>query len=157
MIALQATKPLYAATAITAILAFGLTSRAQNPSSDIRVEFASKTLSLHVTMRSKAEGQVTLFRYLLPWGNRNSMVLAAVTAGGQNLERYTVIDDPSPEQITVAPGEAVSGDINLESNFRGLRAALKKSDVHLFWAYRAPDELRIGNWSGGWILIPQQK
>jgi len=52
---------------------------------------------------------------------------------------------------------SVSGDINLADYFRDLEGVVKKSDVQLFWAYMAPDELHIAHWSGGWILIPQQK
>jgi hypothetical protein len=41
--------------------------------------------------------------------------------------------------------------------FKGLDAALKKSEVHLFWAYEAPKQLNIPHWSGGWVLIPKQQ
>jgi len=35
--------------------------------------------------------------------------------------------------------------------------ALKKSDVLLFWAYKAPAALHIPRWTGGLVVIPQQK
>jgi hypothetical protein len=53
--------------------------------------------------------------------------------------------------------ETRTGDFNLQMKFIGLDAGLKKSPVHLFWAYRAPKELNISEWPGGLIVIPQQK
>jgi hypothetical protein len=50
----------------------------------------------------------------------------------------------------------LAGDIDLQYEFVALESALKKSEIHLFWAYKAPDQLRIHRWSGGWILIKQQ-
>jgi hypothetical protein len=38
-----------------------------------------------------------------------------------------------------------------------LSRATKRSEVHLLWAYESPEELHISHWSGGWILLPQQK
>ena len=64
------------------------------------------------------------------------MVIVAAMSGGRVLERELPVDDPV---------------------FPNLRRALKASDVQLFWAYEAPESLHISRWSGGWILIPQQK
>jgi hypothetical protein len=85
------------------------------------------------------------------------MMLIAVTPDERFIQRVFPIDDPSPEQVTLGPNEAQSGEVNLQTRFKGLEAALGKSDVHLFWAYEAPKELNISRWSGGWVLIPQQK
>jgi hypothetical protein len=126
--------------------------------SGIQVELDSqKPLSLRVTLTSHAETQVTFPKYRLPWGNRNSMILVAVTPGKDYIVRNFPIDDPSYERVSVEPNESLSGDVSLEKAFTGLEAALKKSEIHLFWAYRAPEELHIARWSGGWILIPRQK
>jgi hypothetical protein len=85
------------------------------------------------------------------------MILVAVRPNGEQLEQNAVAGDPSPEEISLNPRETVSGDIDLIEVFKGLAAANKKSDIHLFWAYNAPEGLGIKRWSGGWIFIPQQK
>jgi len=85
------------------------------------------------------------------------MILVAVAPDGSQIHRNIPIDDPPPERISVGPNESLSGDVSLEKAFTSLDAALKKSDIHLFWAYKCPKELNIGQWAGGWILIPQQK
>ncbi|SRR6266478_9726758 len=131
----------------------------EDASPDVKVELSSqKPLWLHVTVRSRAETRVTLYKYLLPWGNLNSMLFVPVNRYGQCVvEKAFPIDDPSPETVLIEPIGALSGDMDLRRFVPGLEKALKKSDIHLFWAYKAPEELNIPRWSGGWILIPQQK
>ena len=125
---------------------------------DMQVELSSqKPLWLRVTLRSRAESPVTLNKERLPWGNRYSMILVAVTPGGQCLQQFFPIDDPGWEKISLNPGASASGEIDLADFFRDLGGAVKKSDIHLFWAYEAPAELHIARRSGGWILVPQQK
>lgn len=85
------------------------------------------------------------------------MILVAVKSDKNYLARNFPVDDPAPERVSIEPYESLSGDVSLEKAFKNLDAALKNSDVHVFWAYQAPEELNIGRWSGGWILIPQQK
>jgi len=83
------------------------------------------------------------------------MILIAVMPNGRDLEEILPIDDPTSERISLAPNEAASGFISLARRFKGLDEALVKSDVNLFWAYKAPKELNISQYSGGWILIPR--
>jgi hypothetical protein len=124
----------------------------------IRVELnPEKPFWLHVTVRSGAETTATFFKSQLPWGNRYSMVIVAVTPHGGCLDKELPIDDPGPETISLAPRESLSGDIDLRWFIRDLSSVTKKSDLQLFWAYQAPKEVKIAHWSGGWILIPRQK
>lgn len=85
------------------------------------------------------------------------MVLVPVKPDGQCLGKYYPVEDPVIRQFSLEPHGSLSGDIDLQSVLPGLEEALKKSDIHLFWAYEAPGELQAARWSGGWILIPQQK
>lgn len=124
----------------------------------IRVEAnPNKPLWLRVTVRSFATTRVTIYRESLPWGREGSIILAAVTPGGHHLNRFQFIDDPTMQEVSLDPGASLDGEINLADKFDGLDEAVKKSDVHIFWAYNAPEELHIARWSGGWLLIPQQK
>ena len=125
---------------------------------DVKVELSKeKSLWLHVTIRCRAKARVTFYKYQLPWGNYDSMEFVAVTSDEHYVKRIWPIDDPSPEMTSMEPNETRSGDFNLQMKFIGLDAALKKSSVHLFWAYRAPKELNISEWPGGLVIIPQQK
>lgn len=112
---------------------------------------------LKVELRPGGETPVTIYKSRLPWGSVYSMILVAVMPGGEGLKKELPVDDPSPEQVSLSPGESIQGEIDLRRIFRGLDEALRKSDVQLFWAYKAPEEVHIGRWSGGWILLPQQK
>ena len=123
----------------------------------VQVELDSKQpLSLRLTVTSATKNRVTFYKYLLPWGNVNSIVLVAVTAGGESLQRDMPIDDPSAQKITFDPNESLTGFIDLRKVFRGLDQALMKSDVNLFWAYNSPKELGIASRSGGWLLLRQR-
>lgn len=124
----------------------------------IQVELNSqKRLWLRITLRSLARSRLTLDREKLPWGSKYSMILVAVTPDGRRLDVDPSFDDPGFEKVSLEANESLSGDINLQNAIKGLGDQVRKSDVHLFWAYKAPEELHIARWSGGWILIPQQK
>jgi hypothetical protein len=85
------------------------------------------------------------------------MVLVAAKSYSEPLKKVLPVEDPARKQISVEPGQTLSGTLDLDGIFEGLDEARRKSDVHLFWAYQAPPELNIGRWSGGWILLPQSK
>ena len=139
------------------LLFFAAPGGGQTVPAGIQVEMnPQKPLWLRVTLESLAGTRVSLYKSRLPWGSRYSMVLAAVTPSGQYLDKELIIDDPSPEKVSLDPKGSLTGDINLQKAFRGLDGALRKSDVLLFWAYEGPEELHIAHWSGGWILIPQR-
>jgi len=86
------------------------------------------------------------------------MIFVPVNGDGQCIgERLLPVDDSGFQKLSLDPNESTTGDIDLRRFVPELEKALKKSDVHLFWAYKAPEELHIARWSGGWILIPKQK
>jgi hypothetical protein len=85
------------------------------------------------------------------------MEFVAVTPDEHYVKRIWPIDEPSPENTSMEPNETLSGDFNLQMKFIGLDGTVKKSSVRLFWAYNARKELNISDWSGGMIIIPQQK
>jgi len=114
-------------------------------------------LRLEITLRSGANKRVTIDKSQLPWATRYGMVLAAAKSDSETLEKVLPVEDPARKQIFVAPGQTLTGTLDLDGIFKGLDEAREKSDVHLFWAYQAPPELNIGRWSGGWILLPQSK
>jgi hypothetical protein len=46
------------------------------------------------------------------------------------------------------PNDTRSGELNLQTKFIGLVAAVKKPSLGLFWAYNAAKELNISEWPG---------
>ncbi|MDR3715256.1 MAG: hypothetical protein P4L51_20785 [Puia sp.] len=86
------------------------------------------------------------------------MLLVPVSRDGECIDnKYFAEEYPEYEKIPIEANGTISGKIDLQKLIPELGEALKKSDVHLFWAYKAPEELQIAHWSGGWLLIPQQK
>jgi hypothetical protein len=74
----------------------------------------------------------------------------------QALELIYPVDDPGPTQITIKPGETLTGEVDLQYVIKDLNT-VKKSDVLLFWGYKTPESLRLPRWAGGMVVIPQQK
>ena len=140
------------------LLSSSLRGRTQTKPEGIQVETNHDSpFVMRVELRSGAETRISVYKNRLPWGSANSMILVAVMPDGQTLKKELPVDDPSPEQVTLNPKEAIRGQIDLRKIFRGLDDVLRRSDVQLFWAYEAPEELNIPHWSGGWILLPKQK
>jgi len=83
------------------------------------------------------------------------MVFAAVRPNGDAVELPLPVSDPGLSEMSVKAGETLTGDIDLRYVIDP--NALKKSDVLLFWAYKAPAALHIPRWTGGLVVIPQQK
>ncbi|MFI5071337.1 MAG: hypothetical protein ACHP8A_10655 [Terriglobales bacterium] len=145
-------------SAIIFVASFSSAAVAQNtPEPAVQVELnPQKPLHLRVTLRSGAATTATFYRSELPWGNRYSMVFAAVRPNGHHVDLELPVDDPGPTKVSVKPREVLTGDIDLRYVIRDQNAT-KTSDVLLFWAYKPPDELHIPRWSGGLVVIPQQK
>jgi hypothetical protein len=130
----------------------------KNERGEIQVKVGSlKPFRLEITLRSGADKRVVINKSQLPWATRYGMVLVAANSDSEPLEKVLPVEDPARKQISIQPGQTLTGTLDLDGIFKGLDEARKKSDVHLFWAYQAPPELNIGGWSGGWILLPKSK
>jgi hypothetical protein len=73
-----------------------------------------------------AEKQVTVPRSRLPWGNRYSVILVAATPDGQSLQQFFPIDDPTFDEVLVAPGLVLDGEIHLTDFFQDIDTTVKK-------------------------------
>jgi hypothetical protein len=152
---IKQSKLLFAAVLFVASSA--VSGESHSLTSGVQVEMSTqKPLTLHVTLRSHAQIPVSLYTFMLPWGNRNAMMLVPVTRDRECFDnKYLVADDSGHQKVSIEPNGYISGDIDLRRILPGLEAARKKSDIHLLWAYEAPEELEIGHWLGGWIFIPR--
>lgn len=145
---------LVAAVFLTACCAPPMESHTTPPAIQVELNL-QKPLHLRVTLRSGAATTISISRYELPWGWRYSIVFAAAKPNGEAVDLILPVDDPGLVEMTVKPGETLTGDIDLR--YVIAPNALKKSDVLLFWAYKAPAALHIPRWSGGLVVIPQQR
>jgi hypothetical protein len=146
---------LIALMCLATVSTVGVAQNTAKPTIEVELN-RQKPLHLRVTLRSGAATTATFYQSELPWGNRYSMVFAAVRPNGEPVDLIFPVDDPGPTKVSVKAREALTGDIDLRYVVRDVNA-MKKSEVLLFWAYKAPDELHIPRWSGGLVLIPQQK
>jgi hypothetical protein len=116
-----------------------------------------RPLQLRISLLSHVHARTTIYKSDLPWGIRDSIILIAAKPNGEHIEQLHMTDDPSTEKISVAPNQILSGTVDLTEAVRDIDVVIRKSDIHLFWAYAPPKELGLPRWCGGWILIPQQK
>jgi hypothetical protein len=71
--------------------------------------------------------------------------------------KYVREEYPDYRKVTIEPNGFLTGEIDLRREIPELGEALKRSEVHLFWFYRPPEELHIEQYEGGWVLIPHRK
>jgi hypothetical protein len=145
-----------AASVLLAFFASPVGSETRRPGIIVELN-PEKPLWLRVTLRSGADHTATIFRSELPWGYRYSMVFVAVRPNGQPIDMELPVEDPVAEKVSLAPGASLTGDVDLARIISDVNRVTKQSEVHLFWAYKSPQELHVPRWSGGWVLIPQQK
>jgi len=149
-------RPLFIAALFLATLSnAGFAQNAPKPGVKVALS-RQNSLHLHVTLTSGAATTVQIHRFELPWGFRYSMVFAAARPDEETVELLLPVADPVMSDISVKPGETLTGEVDLRYVIRDL-GILKKSDVLLFWAYKAPAALHLPSWQGGLVVIPQQK
>ena len=125
-------------------------------SPEIQVELKHKgSFTLTVTLRSATTVKVT--ESFLPWvAPHPKFTLVVASLGGICIEKSSDINDSFLGPVDLKRGVPLSGDIDLEAEFPGLRNYLKIDGVHVFWAYEWPNNLSAGKWSSGRIYLPKQ-
>jgi hypothetical protein len=116
--------------------------------------------ALKITLVNRSARAISIYRHALPWVGFYSMLLIAAKADapGSVLEKSTLIDDPGPDTIILAPAESLHGAIILDDHFPTLTESLINNDVLIFWSYQcvAVDGER-SNRTGGFVLIPSMQ
>ena len=125
----------------------------------VRAELNNETLSLRVTIHSRSQTSVSLPMWRLPWGGQQLVMhLVPVDSDGVCIGNNSVLERlPDYRKAIIEPNGSLIGEIDLRREIPELDQALKKSEVHLFWFYKPPEELHIGQDSGGWVPIPSRK
>lgn len=151
------TRLLVIPTLIAAVCSISGQGKSQQDGVEVTLS-TQKPLTLHVTVHSHAQSRVTLSAYALPWGTRNSMMLLPVDSDRQCFDNTSFVpDDSGFEKVSIDANGSASGEVDLRTVLPSLEEELKKSNIHLFWAYKAPQDLHIGDRFGGLIFIPQRK
>src|SRR5882672_879483 len=103
--------------------------------------------SLCLLLLSHASTRINVYKGDLPWMSQHRMILVVVRPSGECVRRDVVIGDPPPGGISLNPDESLSGDINLTAAFKDLHDDIRRSELHLFWAYESPKVLGQPRWS----------
>lgn len=104
----------------------------------LAVEGDRSGAKLNLSLTNESGEALTVYRHALPWVGSSSILLIAAQTDrpGTLLEKTLPVDDPGPEQVTIAPGVTVSGTIALPQRFPGFEEALRSRDVVVFWSYQ---------------------
>jgi hypothetical protein len=119
-------------------------------------ESGSYVLDLRLT--SHLDKPVEVYEANLPWGNWYSMMLIAAVyengAGTEVLDHPGPIDDPGPTQMTIKPGEVLTGRVGLSRHFPDLDRIIESHDVIVTWNYllRSVDGKAFARQSGSFVL-----
>jgi hypothetical protein len=92
--------------------------------------------TLKVVVRNTGRNTLLIDKPALPWGNRYSITLLAAGANSQPVPLVFPIDDPIGEEISLKPAESAEGIIRLDSFFKDIRAAMKRTPLIVLWSYR---------------------
>lgn len=97
-----------------------------------------------------------LYPYQLPWGNIDSIKVAAFTTNGKRIQNHYPIDDPVPgEKITIGPGQSMEGEYDLNHRLMDIPS---NSDVVVMWLYRYFEgENKAPAIESGVVVIPKSK
>lgn len=121
-----------------ACLAIEPTAYAQG-SIPIQVQVEPSTGSkVRIRLTNASSTGVTLYSSRLPWGTRHSMIVAAVKLTGTNeaLTNTPIIDDPPPGDITIGPGQTVTGEIDLAERFHQSWQDARGKPLLILWSYQ---------------------
>lgn len=116
-----------------------LASSPSDPQVYVNAEAAGNASNpkLAFTLRNISKNPISVYPSRLPWGNPNSIEVAALTAAGEVIPSYWPIADPPPDTpATVSPGQTLKGDFDLNQRFENLEQHLKQTDILILWTYR---------------------
>lgn len=129
---------------------------------DTRVNIipTTKGYQLHIRLTSNMERPIQLYHHTLPWSMCHGIELAIIETGygGNVLESLEPLVDPGGLVVSLSPGETLTGEVNLSALYPSLKAALRQTDVVVFWNYQP--QLVDGTClerQGGWLLLPKAR
>lgn len=113
--------------------------------------------AIHFRFKNVSSGPLHIYPFALPWGNVNSLDVAALSARGKLLPLFSPIDDPSFEdQLVLPPSETREGDVVLSDRIPDLESARVSDDVVVLWCYRLYVQNEEGaRCASGVLVVPK--
>lgn len=113
--------------------------------------------TLRVSLKNTGNQPLTIDRSALPWGNRYSITILAAPANAQPLGLVFPIDDPGFDEVTVKPGESLTGTIRLTLFFRDVGMAVEKASLTVLWSYQLRTvDGKLSQRIAGHVTVPQR-
>jgi hypothetical protein len=115
---------------------------------------------LQFELRHAGDAPLAVDERTLPWKSPRELLIEAFQLNPAN----TRLAHPEPRirdlpraSLTLNPGDTVSGQVNLSARLPELAAAIRESDVVLFWSHqmRSGDSQTLPRLNGG-VVIPKQ-
>lgn len=101
-------------------------------------EGASDKLTLDLKLSYRGQQRILISESSLPWRMEHSLLLLAVCLDGKNRvipETYS-LENPSPNAISLEPGQSLMGSVNLSERFPTLRDCVQNHEALVFWSFQ---------------------
>ena len=124
---------------------------------EVKAKAGSYVLSFRLTNIS--DRSIVLLDAHLPWANANSLILAAQTLDGRQIQNYYPIDDQFiVHDVSIAPGQSLEGEYDLQNRFVVERIPRKRG-ILVLWAYPLIEKSRKRPWPivTGVAVVPSRK
>lgn len=106
----------------------------------IHAEDKGERVALHCVLKNTSANVIDVDSTRLPWITPGFFSVDAVTASGQVVHRNAQvmqISSSTPQPLSIAPGESVQGDIDLDS--MPIHDLPRREDILLLWSYGLGD------------------
>jgi hypothetical protein len=137
-------------------------SAMKNESRIVLVADVAETASgpvIRFTLVNTSSQPLNVYPFQLPWGNPNSVQIAATTLHGEMLPVVWPIADPGPEEpLVLEPGKTLTGDLLLGDRVDAgdLLRARRTGDVMVAWCYAfTPLGEKEGHKATGIVMVPR--
>ncbi len=119
------------------------------------------TWRLPFELSYSGENSLVVSERSLPWKSPRNLLLVAVplNASRRPLVGSDSLDPDLPSaSLTLNPGDSLSGSVNVSARFPDLAAAIRETDVMIFWSHqlRASEAPAFPRLAGG-VLLPRQR
>ncbi len=129
---------------LLAVMAMALSvanAAGQDGSLDVQAKpavLSPSRIALEFTLRNSGTVPLDFFASDLPWGIQHSFMLVPVTNDpeARRIAEALYVDDPRQGQVTIRPGDQLSGIVDLSRRFPSLAELLKTREVIVFWSFQ---------------------
>jgi hypothetical protein len=124
-------------------LTVALSSRASASESvdELKIEVSlesAKDATLRFTITNTSKKTISFSKPRLPWGNINAVAIVVVrpTALNTTVSGMRPLDTPIDEQVLIAPGQSLSGIVDVREYAKDVEGELRKRNLLVLWSYQ---------------------